>query len=210
LPSPKKEEPKRKKDDSLKSLDLIELMPLIKNGDVEAKNRLIKLAGNRLTRLARKMLQQFPGVRRLEETGDICQSCAVRLCNSLERMEITSTREFFNVAATLMRRELIDLSRHYYGPHGDGKNVVYSPNLADNPEDRPSEGENWADFHVAVESLPQPQRELFSLVFYHGWSKTEAAALFQVDKRTISRWWRSALGMLHRRFHEPDLKQETV
>jgi DNA-directed RNA polymerase specialized sigma24 family protein len=29
-------------------------------------------------------------------------------------------------------------------------------------------------------------------VFYHGWTQTQVAALFQVSDRTVRRWWRSA------------------
>ena len=37
-------------------------------------------------------------------------------------MRPDSTRAFFGLAAEQMRRELLDLARHYYGPEGEGAN----------------------------------------------------------------------------------------
>jgi RNA polymerase sigma-70 factor (ECF subfamily) len=35
---------------------------------------------------------------------------------------VADTREFFNLAAAVIRRELLDLARHFYGPRGVGTN----------------------------------------------------------------------------------------
>ena len=42
------------------------------------------------------------------------------------------------------------------------------------------------------------EREVVGLVFYHGWTQAQVAELFQVDVRTVRRWWESALVKLHR------------
>src|SRR5205814_1741572 len=89
-------------------------------GDPEALNELLSAYWGRLERLARKMLGRFPDVRRVTETGDVLQNALVRLVRALERVEVGSTRDFFGLAAEQMRRELLDLARHYYGPNGLG------------------------------------------------------------------------------------------
>jgi DNA-directed RNA polymerase specialized sigma24 family protein len=39
--------------------------------------------------------------------------------------------------------------------------------------------------------LPVEEREAIGLLFYHGYSRVEAAQIFGVNERTISRWWQS-------------------
>ena len=171
-------------------------------GDRAARDELLRAVGDRLERLARKMLGRFPNVRRWAETGDVLQGALVRLLRTLEKLEPTSTRAFFGLAAEHIRRELLDLARHYDGPLGIGANhasavrngaeAAPAPEPADRAE--PAEDlERWARFHEGVAQLPAEEREVVGLVFYHGWTQAEVAALFQVSERTVRRWWQSAL-----------------
>jgi hypothetical protein len=66
------------------------------------------------------MLGRFPTVRRWADTGDVLQSALVRLLGALKQVDVPSTRAFFGLAAEQMRRELLDLARHFHGPHGYG------------------------------------------------------------------------------------------
>ena len=50
--------------------------------------------------------------------------------------------------------------------------------------------------------LPVREREVVGLVFYHGWTQGQVAELFQVDVRTVRRWWESAMVTLHRELHD--------
>ena len=36
------------------------------------------------------------------------------------------------------------------------------------------------------------------LIYYHGWTQAQVAELFQVNVRTVRRWWEAALVKLHR------------
>lgn len=89
-------------------------------GDEAARGELINTACGRLTRLARKMLHADGRVRRWEQTDDVFQSAMVRLCRALQQTTPQTARQFFRLAALQIRRELIDLARHYYGRHGSG------------------------------------------------------------------------------------------
>src|SRR5436305_179091 len=88
-----------------------------RTGDHAALNELLGAYWGRLERLARKMLGRFPNVRNVAETGDVLQGAMVRLVRALERVQVASTRDFFGLAAEQMRRELLDLGRHHFGPH---------------------------------------------------------------------------------------------
>jgi RNA polymerase sigma-70 factor (ECF subfamily) len=157
------------------------------------------------------MLRRFPRVHRWAQTDDVLQNTLMRLLRSLQNVEPASVRDFLGLAALEMRRELLDLTRHYYGPQGvganhqsqgdgpDGPTAVTEPEAqADDPEDL----ERWQAFHQGVDGLPAEEREVVSLIFYHGWTQVEVADLFQVSERTIRRRWESALVKLHRRLSD--------
>ena len=167
-------------------------------GDRDAADELLQLAGVRLEKLARRMCRGFPNVRSWAETGDVFQGSMMRLLRTLRNIRPASTRDFFNLAAVHIRRELLDLARHY-GRKGWIPLYSHPPTL-DSTVDPPSEPEAataedldlWARFHEAVDELPAEEREVVGLVFYHGWTQAMIAELFQVDERTIRRRWAAA------------------
>jgi RNA polymerase sigma-70 factor (ECF subfamily) len=122
----------------------------------------------------------------------------IRLLRALESIQPKTTRDFFNLAAVQIRRELIDLARHYFGPQGMAANLESGIDAALGPDHpRDQDLEFWTNFHTAVETLPADEREVVSLVFYHGWTQQQVAELFNVNPRTVRRWWQSALVKLH-------------
>lgn len=175
-------------------------------GDKSAQQELLKSAGHRLEKLARKMIQRFPDVRRWAETEDVLQNAQLRLLKALQAVRPTSTREFFGLAAEQMRRELLDLARHFNGPLGEGANheSVYQEGGSttghveppDSAPEREADLDQWASFHQEVDNLPAEEREVVGLVFYHGWTQAQVAELFQITERTVRRRWESALEKL--------------
>src|SRR5262245_30745320 len=145
------------------------------------------------------MLRRQPAVRRWAETGDVLQNASVRLLRALETTPVADTREFFNLAAAVIRRELIDMARHVLGPHGPGRREVSADGQPEPvaPEADPGELDRWAALHEAVERLPDEHREVFGLTLYHGWTQAQIAELFGVDVRTVRRRWRAAVETLH-------------
>jgi RNA polymerase sigma-70 factor (ECF subfamily) len=193
------------------SLDTTQLhgwLARIRAGDLPARDELLRAVCGRLERLARAMLRRYPRVRDWAETGDVFQNAVLRLLRALQEVSLNSTRDLFNLAAAQMRRELIDLARHFYGPHGAGANQA-RPNgqvegagarrpldLADRAQD-PEDLERWSAFHEAVEKLPTVEREVLGLAFYQGWTQPQIADLLQVDERTVRRRWGKACAHLH-------------
>jgi RNA polymerase sigma-70 factor (ECF subfamily) len=173
-------------------------------GDLSAREELLRSLGDRLERLARKMLGRFPDVRRWVETDDVLQNSLLRLLRALRDVRPPCMRDFFGLAAEQMRRELLDLARHYYGPHGQGANHASNGPGTEpaDPDEGPEELERWYAFHQEVGRLPNEEREVVGLIFYHGWTQAEVAELFQVSERTIRRRWEAALVKLHRTLKE--------
>jgi len=167
--------------------------------DEGAFDELIDYATRRLRSLARKMLARYPHVRRWEETDDVMQAALLRLHRSLKEVRPDSKRAFFGLAATQMRRTLIDLARHYYGTYGLGKNYNSvagrqveshdSPldHAADNTRKKPDDLERWTAFHEAIDLLPEEEREVMSLVWYGGMLQKEVATTLEVSERTVIR-----------------------
>ncbi len=194
-------------DQNFQTLDLQECLERMKIGDAAARNELIDGVCQRLEHLARKMLRNYPRIKRWADTDDVFQNSVIRLMRSLEDVQPDTMSAFFGLAATQIRRELIDLARHYYGPRGLGTNQQQLPShLTDEggPEefDPPDDTENsndlerWAQFHEEVENLSPKQREVFSLIYYHGWTQKQVAELFGVVERTVRTWWHDALESL--------------
>lgn len=182
------------------------LLARLQSGDVTARDELFRHVAGRLERLTRKMLHGFPTVQRWAGTDDVLQGALIRLLRSLETVRPTTAREFLGLAAEQIRRELIDLARHYYGPQGLGANHA-SRNGFDGSRDpvlaQPDAGDEpmtlnaWCEFHEEVRRLPADEREVVDLLFYQELTQVEAADLLQVAVRTVQRRWQSALLKLH-------------
>ncbi len=195
---------------SLHTAQLHDWLDRMRRGDPAAREELLRRVGSRLERLARQMLRSFPGVARWEQVDDVLQNSLLRLLRALEEVRPTSVQEFFGLAAVQMRRELLDLARHYQGPqsleaHQESWPVAVdcragsrgpAREVADRSHDT-DDLERWTAFHHAVEALPAEEREVVSLMFYHGWTQAQIAALFQVSVRTVLRRWQAACRKLH-------------
>ena len=177
------------------------LLDRMNAGDADASSDLLRIVGERLEKLARRMLRNYPQVHRWAETGDVLQSALLRLLRALESVRPKTSRDFFNLAAVQIRRELIDLARHYQGKQGMGAHHdSIGSGIGEIASDTPASDADldaWQAFHQEVEKLPPDEREVVSLIYYHGWEQKDVAELFQVTPRTVRRWWTSALGKLH-------------
>jgi RNA polymerase sigma-70 factor (ECF subfamily) len=185
------------------------LIERMNNGDAAAAKQLVGHACERLRLLTRRMLRDFPGVRRQDDSDDILNSAVVRLLRALEVVSVASVEEFFRLAAMEIRRELLDLARHY-GRHRKAKaqNVPKADDDSSDgtppavPDDSASTTEPhhlmlWTEFHQRVEALPARQREVFGLRWYHGLTEVQTAAVLNVSRATVKRWWLEARLRLH-------------
>ena len=187
------------------SLETVQMHAYVRRwqaGDASAANELFESIGQRLEHLARRMLRGYPNVRCWVDTADVFQGAVWRLLNTLQKLEPATTRDFFNLAAAHVRRELLDLARRHSGKNrpGSGPPVDEDSSLAPSAPDSlgVDELELWGRFHEAVEKLPAEEREVFSLAFYHGWTQPRIAELFQVNERTVRRRWQAACIQLSR------------
>jgi len=180
----------------------------LQSGDAAARNELLKAAGDRLQRLAHKMVKSFPRVRRWDETDDVMQNAILRLCRTLQDVTPKTAQDFYRLAALNIRRELLDLAKHHYGPQGDG---AHHATIHDDPKKSgrlgpldpsdtthdPGSLASWSEFHEQVDALPDEEREVFDLLWYQGLTQAQAAEVLNTSERTVKRRWQAARLRLH-------------
>jgi RNA polymerase sigma-70 factor (ECF subfamily) len=202
--------------DSFGTTTLLGLIARLQAGDLSAWDDVYRHTGSRLEALAHRMLRTFPQVHGFEQTDDVLQNAVLRLLRALQVVRPGSVREFFGLAGEQLRRELLDLKRHYYGPQGlatyqappNGADPHSDP-LATIPDRAPEwlELEEWSEFHRQIGELPMELREVVDLHFYQGLTKAESATVLGVDARTVQRRWNIALNRIRslRREEGPSL-----
>ncbi|MGF1578461.1 MAG: RNA polymerase sigma factor [Gemmataceae bacterium] len=178
-------------------------------GDENARERLLDHFCHQLQRHAQKMLMGFPHLRRWVESGDVFQNAMVRLLRALDEVQPQSPKHFVSLACLQIRRELIDLVRHYFGPEGRGANhATHVPgrDSEDAPPPLYEAGEttfdpvrlaNWAEFHEQINSLPEEERQVFDVLWYQEMTQSDAADFLGMSERTLKRRWQSARLRLH-------------
>ncbi len=175
-------------------------------GDDRAYDRLLARASDRLLGLARRMLRRYPHLQRWEQTDDVFQNAAIRLHRSLQNLRPDTVRGFLGLATVEIRRTLIDLIRHHFGPEGAaGK---YRSDFKGDPDDdkggllenEPDRHENleslevWSRFHEAMDQLPADEQEVMHLMWYGGIKQREVATLLGISLPTVKRrWYRARL-----------------
>jgi len=187
---------------------VLQYLERLRQGDPSARHSLLNGTCERLGQLTRLMLRDYPRLKRWEETDDVLQNALLRLYRALEQVAPPTPRDFFRLATLQIRRELIDLVRHYYGAEGQGLHHatnVETPEKsggaplyekADGTHD-PSRLAAWCEFHQQVERLPEEEREVYDLIYYHELGHTEAAELLGVSARTVKRRYQAACLRLH-------------
>src|SRR5262249_9408482 len=133
------------------------------------------------------------------------QTALMRLHRALEEVRPPSLPDYYRLAAAQVRRALIDLARHYFGPEGLGRNwhPTGEPAASTASERAPAyEGQestydpgrlaDWSEFHRQVEALPEEERQAFDLLWYQEVPQAEAAALLGISPATLRRRWLSA------------------
>src|SRR4051794_10788817 len=189
-----------------------ELLGRHRAGDGSARDGLIRIAQLRFTALARAMLRRHPHLRRWEQTDDLLNAALARLYRSLKEVRPETVRHFDNLAATQIRRELIDLARSYHGPEGIGANHHTDGNdpgarlaqISDR-SGQPETLQGWVAFHEAVDHLPVEEREAFDLLWYQGMTHAQAADALGVATKTVQRRWVSARLLLQNALDGEDL-----
>ena len=171
---------------------------------------MIGYAADRLRDLAHAILQA-DRLRRWEQSDDLLQQTLLRLNRRLDTCQVDNVQAFLRLAALEMRRALIDFARHYFGPQGlgthhDSRDYESSGRALRvfdcSDTTRASRHDQIRHLYEAMDDLAEDEKEVVDLLWIHGLSQVDAAALLGVSTKTIARRWARARLQLHKNLNE--------
>jgi RNA polymerase sigma factor (sigma-70 family) len=177
----------------------------LRAGDPTARNEVIRHSQDRLRLLTRHLLQRdFPRLQRWVDTSDVFQDVLIRLDRAVRAVTVSAPADWFRLAALQIRRELLDLCGHHFGPHGqathhhtpDGEPAGELAAASDDPHSLAE----WHELHQYIAALPDAERALFDLLYYQGLTQPEASVLLGMPLRTLKAHWQKARLRLVERF----------
>ena len=162
-----------------------------RNGDREALDQLMPLVYEELRQMARHYLSNKRDGHTLQTTA-LVNEAYLRLVN-LRAIEWQDRAHFFSVAATLMRRVLVDFARsRNYQKRGGG---VRQESLTDADGMMQQERHNLEDIlavNEALEKLTQQDErcgKVVELRFFGGLTNVEIGEVLGVTDRTVKKDW---------------------
>jgi RNA polymerase sigma-70 factor (ECF subfamily) len=176
--------------------EVTRLLGELGKGQKEAINQLLPLVYDELHRLARGYFRRERGEHTLQPTA-LVHEAYLRLVDQRAPME--SRGHFLAVAATQMRRILLDYARKHRAARrgGEGRQVLLEDTMAI-CEQQPVD---MILLDVALDklaALDQDQARLVELRFFGGLSVEETAEVMGTSPATVKRSWSSARAFLHR------------
>ena len=176
--------------------EVTRLLGRIERGQKEAINELLPLVYDELHRLARVYFRRERGEHTLQPTA-LVHEAYIRLVD--QRAPLESRGHFLAVAATQMRRILLDYARKHRAARrgGDGQKVLLEDTMAIS-EEQPVDMILLNGALEKLAALDPDQAQLVELRFFGGLSVEETAEVMGVSPATVKRSWSSARAFLHR------------
>ena len=177
--------------------EVTRLLGEIGRGQKDAMNQLLPLVYDELHRLARSYFRRERGEHTLQPTA-LVHEAYIRLVDQQAPME--SRGHFLAVAATQMRRILLDYARKHRAARrgGAGQKVMLEDTMAiceQQPVDMIALDSRSG---AAGRARSEAGRQLVELRFFGGLSVEETAEVMGVSPATVKRSWSSARAFLHR------------
>ena len=188
--------------------DLIYWVLELQAGRPNAAGETFDLILSRVAVMAHAAIRRYPRVHRFAEPDDIVQAVWVRLLRAFREVRPTSRRHFYALVNELIRRELLDLTKKFYGPAGAGTHLTGGSVGASSGDHTPAapdldlDLDQMTTFHEALAELPDAPREVLGLVYYHGWPQADIAAMLQVSLRTVQRLQHEGVAAIRSRLSE--------
>jgi RNA polymerase sigma-70 factor (ECF subfamily) len=176
--------------------EVTRLLGQLGRGQKEAINELLPLVYDELHRLARSYFRRERGEHTLQPTA-LVHEAYLRLVD--QRASLESRGHFMAVAATQMRRILLDYARKHRAARrgGDGQKVMLEDTMAIS-EQQPVDMILLDAALRKLEALDNGQAQMIELRFFGGLSIEETAEVMGVSPATVKRSWSSARAFLHR------------
>ncbi len=145
----------------------------------QARNELIEHSHRRMKAMCHKMFFSSLKSSGVVDWEDVYQEAALKLWKALADAKPDSVRQYFGLATKKIQEVSKDMCRKYVRdlPELTAADASHSPVTA----------AMWTEFHEKVKALDDDLRETFELLWYHGLTQKEAAAILEVDESTVKR-----------------------
>lgn len=176
--------------------EVTRLLGEIGRGQKQAVNDLLPLVYDELHRLARSYFRRERGEHTMQPTA-LVHEAYIRMVD--QRAPLESRGHFMAVAATQMRRVLLDYARKHRAARrgGDDEKVLLEDTMVI-CEQRPIDMILLDTALGKLAALDAKQSQLVELRFFAGLSTEETAEVMGVSPATVKRGWSSARAFLHR------------
>jgi RNA polymerase sigma factor (TIGR02999 family) len=176
--------------------EVTRLLGELGRGQKDAMNQLLPLVYEELHRLARSYFRRERGEHTLQPTA-LVHEAYIRLVDQKAPMD--SRGHFLAVAATQMRRILLDYARKHKAARrgGGGQQVLLEDTMAIVAQ-RPVDMIALDSALRKLGTLDPNQSQLVELRYFGGLSVEETAEIMGVSPATVKRNWSSARAFLHR------------
>jgi RNA polymerase sigma factor (TIGR02999 family) len=176
--------------------EVTKLLGEVGRGKKEAMNELLPLVYDELHRLARSYFRRERGEHTLQPTA-LVHEAFIRMVD--QRAPMDSRGHFLAVAATQMRRILLDYARKHKAERrgGGGQKVMLEDTMAI-AEQKPLDMIALDSALNRLSMMDPEQARLVELRFFGGLSVEETAEVMGVSTATIKRSWSSARAFLLR------------
>jgi RNA polymerase sigma factor (TIGR02999 family) len=182
--------------------EISQLLADWRNREPGARDRLVALVYDKLRRLARHHLSRERRDHTLQATA-LVNEVYLRLAG-LERMQWRDRAHFFAMAATLMRRVLVDHARdRARDKRGGGLSVT---SLDGHDAAGPGSSIDVVALDDALARLARidgRQASIVELRFFGGLTVEETAAVLDISPATVKREWASARAWLYHEITTP-------
>ncbi len=175
--------------------EVTQLLQKWSDGDAEALERLTPIIDSELHRIAKRYLARERGGHTLQTTG-LVNEAYIRLID-WKNARWENRAHFFGVAATLMRRILVDFARKR--PKRDGT-VLLKVSLEKAMELEKSNDPDILALDealIALAEFDERKAKIVELRFFGGLSVDETAEVIGVASITVMREWQKAKAWLY-------------
>ncbi len=181
--------------------DATRLLTAWEGGDATALDRLVPIVYDDLRRIAHRQLRSERAGHTLDTTG-LVHECYLSLAGS-ESLSLRSRRQFYTLAATVMRHILVDYARgRSRKKRGSGRVPITLDDSIPSPEQR---ADDLIALDQALDRLAEHDERLVRLIecrFFAGMTVREAADALGVSERTAERDWARAKIHLYAQLQE--------
>jgi RNA polymerase sigma factor (TIGR02999 family) len=177
--------------------NITELLASWREGNQEARDRLVDAVYGELRRLAHHHLRRERAGHTLQTTA-LAHDAYLQLVDQ-RKGQWQSRAHFFGIAAHLIRRILVEYARR----RSAGKRGLEAVRVPLDPELAASQPRDVTvvaidDALNALSSVDPQQSRIVELRFFGGLTVEETASVLDISPRTVKREWRMARAWLHR------------